>query len=619
MAGVLSAPAPSAARMAAADRMRVIVLQTPAVLVGNALGVSLVAALFWQAAGAARVLAWAGVAAALWGLRLAHWWQARRFGEADAVALLRWRAHWRVLVVAMGAVWGLAAWVFWDSGQPHQRLLLVLIVYSYCLGSVQLLSTQPRVFAAFVGVVLLPTIACIALDAEQPWHWQLAGVLALLFGITLLMGRTHGDALARTLWLKARTETLAAQLRAQKAQAEAARQQAEAANRAKTQFLAAASHDLRQPLHAMGLFAETLRQRVHEPALADLVGSIHDSVDALQGLFGELLDITRIDSGGFELDPIPVRLEEVYARLRLSFEPSAFDKGLSLRLRGGHHVVRADALALERILRNLVCNALRYTDEGGVLVACRARGQRLLLQVWDSGIGVPEASLPRLFDEFYQAHPQRPVGPRQRKGLGLGLAIVKRLAELGGTRVQVRSRVGRGSVFELELPRVTLPRAAVPRAPAPAAAGRAPVALRSLRGRHVVVVDDDLPVRQGLQALLQAWGASVSAFDGLRAVQAWLQGAGALAPDLLIVDHRLGEGATGAQVVQALRARFACPLLPAIVVTGAVLEEPGPAAAAGAPAQHLLLKPVLPVRLRALVEHLLPAAPGGTVAQAERA
>jgi len=611
MDGVLSAGAPALpgpARLDAADRMRVMVLQTPSVLVGNALGVTLVAAIFWEAAGAPLVLGWVAAAAALWGLRLAHWWRGRGLGEAEVAAMLGWRVHWRVLVVAMGAAWGLAVWVFWDSGQPHQRLLLILIVYSYCLGSVQLLSTQPRVFAAFVAVVLLPTIARVGLDAAQPWHWQLAGVLALLFGITLLMGRTHGDALARTLWLKARTETLAAQLQAEKAQAEAARRQAEEASRAKTQFLAAASHDLRQPLHAMGLFAEALRERVHEPALADLVGSIHDSVDALQGLFGELLDITRIDAGGVELDPIPVRLDELYARLRLSFEAAALEKGLALRLRGGHHVVRADPLALERILRNLVSNALRYTDAGGVLVSCRRRGQALLLQVWDSGIGVPEASLPHLFDEFYQAHPQRPVGPRQRKGLGLGLAIVRRLAELSGTRVEVRSRPGRGSVFSFELPRARAS-AWPPGAPAPAA--REPARLKqALRSRHVVVVDDDAPVRQGLQALLQTWGAAVSAFDSLEAVQAWLRAGGAQRPDLLIVDHRLPAGATGAQVVQALRAAFMAPELPAILVTGSMLEAPELARAGSGAGLPLLLKPVLPARLRALVEHLLPPPSG---------
>ncbi|MFZ4650559.1 MAG: hybrid sensor histidine kinase/response regulator [Rubrivivax sp.] len=611
MDGLLSAGAPALpgpARLDAADRMRVMVLQTPSVLVGNALGVTLVAAIFWEAAGAPLVLGWVAVAAALWGMRLAHWWRGRGLGEAEVAAMLGWRVRWRVLVVAMGAAWGLAVWIFWDSGQPHQRLLLILIVYSYCLGSVQLLSTQPRVFAAFVAVVLLPTIARVGLDAAQPWHWQLAGVLALLFGITLLMGRTHGDALARTLWLKARTETLAAQLQAEKAQAEAARRQAEEASRAKTQFLAAASHDLRQPLHAMGLFAEALRERVHEPALADLVGSIHDSVDALQGLFSELLDITRIDAGGVELDPIPVRLDELYARLRLSFEAAALEKGLALRLHGGHHVVRADPLALERILRNLVSNALRYTDAGGVLVSCRRRGQALLLQVWDSGIGVPEASLPRLFDEFYQAHPQRPVGPRQRKGLGLGLAIVRRLAELSGTQVEVRSRPGHGSVFSFVLPRA---RATAWPPGAPAAAAREPARLaQALRGRHVVVVDDDAPVRQGLQALLQTWGAAVSAFDSLEAVQAWLRAGGAQRPDLLIVDHRLPADATGAQVVQALRAAFMAPELPAILVTGSMLEAPELARAGTVPGLPLLLKPVLPARLRALVEHLLPPLSG---------
>ena len=460
-------------------------LQTPSVLLGNALGVLLIAAIFWNAAGPARVLPWVGVAALLWVLRLVHWRQLPAAGpQEDGAALRRWRSGWRVRVVSMAAWWGVAVWLFWDAGAPHQRLMLLLIVYSYALGSVQLLAMQPRVFVAFLVVLLVPTIARVALDDGQPWHWQLAGVLTLLFAITLVMGRTHGDALSRALWLKSRTDTLAEQLRQETAQAQEAHRQAEAASRAKTQFLAAASHDLRQPLHAMGLFAETLRHRVRDAEVADLVGSIQASVDALEGLFAELLDLSRLDAGAVSIEPRAVRLETLYARLRLSFEPAALDKGLALGFRGAALWVRADPLALERMLRNLVANAVRYTDAGGVLVSARVRGDRVLLQVWDSGIGVPPAALPRLFEEFYQAHPGRAVSASERRGMGLGLSIVGRLAALCGTRVQVHSREGRGSVFGFELPR------AQPASPVVAAASVPAGPVATLQGLHAVVVDD---------------------------------------------------------------------------------------------------------------------------------
>ena len=586
-------------RPAAADRLRVMALQTPSVLAGNALGVLLIAAIFWEAAGPVRVLPWVAVAAALWALRLLHWRRLPAAAPEDGAALRHWRRGWRVLVVSMGAWWGVAAWLFWAPGEAHQRLLLLLIVCSYAIGSVQLLAMQPRVFVVFLAVLLGPTIARVALDDGQPWHGQLAGVLALLFAITLFMGRTHGNALSRALWLKSRTDSLAEQLRQESAQAQAARREAEAASRAKTQFLAAASHDLRQPLHAMGLFAEALRQRVRDAEVADLVASIQASVDALEGLFGELLDLSRLDAGAVALDPRPVRLETLYARLRLSFEPAAHDKGLALSFRGAALCVQADPLALERMLRNLVANAIRYTDAGGVLVSARARGTRVRLQVWDSGVGVPPAAMPRLFEEFYQAHPGRPVGPSQRKGLGLGLSIVARLAALSDTRIQVRSREGRGSVFGFELPAA---QAGVPTAPpAPAPMARAP----TLQGRHVVVVDDDEAVRAGLSQLLQTWGARATAFGDRQALAAWLASPPAAAPDLVIVDHRLVTPGDGLQALEQLRAAWPGCTIPAVLVTGSLLDTPQAHDELAAMASlHVLRKPVPPARLRSLIGFL---------------
>ena len=576
------------------DHIRALYVQTPATLIGYALGALVVLLVFWPLVDTWRLAGWLAAVALLWALRLLHYLRYRRESGADAATLLAWRRSWRVLVLLQGAVWGLAVWLFWGLGAPYQRLTLILVVYSYCVSSVQLLATQRHVFLAFISLVLAPTIVRIATDSGEPGHLQLALVVAILFGATLLMVRTYGHALGQAISLKARTDELAAQLRFEKAEAEAARRAAEAASRAKTQFFAAASHDLRQPLHAMGLFAEALRQRVHDAEVASLVNSINESVDALEGLFGELLDITRIDTGGVEVVPAPVRLRELFGRLRLHFEPIAFEKGLMLSFRGDAHVAHADPLLLERILRNLVSNAIRYTDDGGVLVSCRPRGGRLLLQVWDSGIGISEASLPRIFDEFFQAQSQRPLEPHQRKGLGLGLAIVKRLAALMGTSVTVRSRVGHGTVFSIEVPAGKAPRSVEARADGV----KAPLGL-TLQGRSLIVVEDEQAVREGLVVLLQAWGASVIAFDTVDSVLAWLASASAAAPDLLLVDYRLPQGKTGIDALVAIRARWPQTRLPAIVVTGSTLG--GHEDEAVTHDYHLLIKPVLPNKLRAMI------------------
>jgi signal transduction histidine kinase/CheY-like chemotaxis protein len=585
------------------DHLRALYLQTPVTLTGNLMGMLLMALTFGLLAERPLLISWLAVGALLWLLRLAHYLRFRRRGMADAEQLRRWRISWRALVLAQGATWGLAVWLFWGLGTPYHAVSLILIVYSYCLGSVQMLATQSRTFLCFTSLVLVPTIVRIASDSKHAWHLQLSLILALLFGITVLMARSYGGALSQAILLKARTDDLAARLRAETEAAEQARRAAEAANRAKTQFFAAASHDLRQPLHALGLFAEALRQRSHEPEVTALVNSVNESVDALEGLFGELLDITRIDTGGVEVNPAPLRMEELFARLRLQFLPVAFEKGLALRFRGGLHVAQADTLLIERILRNLVSNAIRYTDDGGVLVSCRPRGQGLLLQVWDSGIGIAPASLPRIWDEFYQVHSQRPLQAHQRKGLGLGLAIVRRLAQLMNASLDVRSRVGHGSVFSIRLPRGKAPLDS----PEDLSGGLRPPPGLTLQGCLIVVVEDELAVREGLVVLLQAWGARVLSFDALDTLGDWLAQPAAEQPDLLLLDYRLPQGCTGIEALTALRARWPGSRLPAILITGSSLD--GHEDEALLLDYHLLIKPVPPNKLRAMIAFKLGVRP----------
>lgn len=584
------------------DHIRALYVQTPATLTGNALGMGLVAAIFWGLAPHAELLGWLGVGVTLWLLRLAHYVRFLRHKDAHSDQLRAWRGSWKLLVLGMGAVWGVAVWLFWGLGTPYHAVSLILIVYSYCLGSVQLLATQSRVFLAFLVIVLTPTIVRIASDTSQAWNLQLAFILTVLFCITVLMARTYGSALGQAISLKARTDELAGRLRQEmsvteeaRRHAEEARRAAEAANRAKTQFFAAASHDLRQPLHAMGLFAEALRQRTHEPEVAKLVNSINESVDALEGLFGELLDITRIDTGGVDVNPAPVRMRELFARLRLHFEPTAFEKGLMLSFRGEQHIAQADPVLLERVLRNLVSNAIRYTDDGGVLVSCRQRGGRLLVQVWDSGIGISDANLPRIFDEFFQAQGNRPLEAHHRKGLGLGLAIVKRLAGLMEAPLSVRSRQGHGTVFSLEVPLGKAPRTIDVGSPGGV---KLPLGL-TLEGRHIVVVEDEAAVREGLVVLLQAWGATVTAFETLQALQDGLVTLGATPPDLALVDYRLPQGHTGVEALKLMRGHWSAAVLPAIVITGSSLG--GHEDEAVEQDFHLLIKPVLPNKLRAMI------------------
>lgn len=573
------------------DEVRAVYTQTPASLVGNLIGLVVISTMFGGFA-PATTMAWATFLLAIWVTRALHF---RKYpGEASVDAMLAWRSRWNALTLASGFCWGIAPWLFYGHGSTFHTVGLILVVYSYCLGAVQLLARQWRVYLSFVTLCLTPTIVRIATDLHQPYHWQLALILVLLFLVTAVMGRTYREAFERTIALKQRTEQLLGQLRIEKAAAEAARRDAEVANRAKTQFFAAASHDLRQPLHALGLFAEALRSRNHDEQVTHLVNSINSSVDALEGLFSELLDITKIDTGGVEARPAHFKLGDLFRKLKLHFEPTAFEKGLDLRFHGGRHSAYADPLLVERVLRNLLSNAIRYTNDGSVLVSARRRGDHLLLQVWDTGVGIRDREQERIFEEFYQVPDSAATDPHQRKGLGLGLAIVRRLAGLMQAPLSVRSRVGHGTVFTLEVP------AGREQAlPEPAARSRSSLGL-TLDHRLIVIVEDDMAVRSGLEVLLKGWGASVLSFESVTACVTWAQLADPAnpRPDLVVADYRLESGHTGVEAIAALRKRFGAKL-PAIVVTGSMMS--GFDREAHDHDFHLLVKPVVPNKLRAMI------------------
>ena len=579
---------------ALAEEVLAVYAYAPATLAGLAAGFGMLLVLFWTTAPAAVLAPWAVAFVGLWVVRiwLAQSFRAtlRRQGIED---WQRWRVRWNVLTLCSGLAWGASGWIFYERGLGIQQTGLILVIYTFCIAAVPVMANQPRMFLAYVALCFAPLIVRIASSGDTHGY-RLAGMLLIIVSLTTVLARNYRQALERVIVLKLRADGLLEELRVEKQAAEAARYEAEVANRAKTQFFTAASHDLRQPLHAMGLFAEALRQRTHEPEVANLVNSINASVDALEGLFSELLDITRIDAGGVEVRPQHFEVDDILRKLRLHFEPTAFEKGLALKLRGGARVVHADPLLVERILRNLVSNAIRYTNDGGVLVAARRRGDRVLLQVWDSGLGIREDEQAKVFEEFYQVPNTPAVAPHQRKGLGLGLAIVKRLADLMGAPISLRSQPGRGTVFTLELPAGTKP---TPQTAQPS--GKGPLAL-TLDGRLIVVVEDEPAVRSGLEVLLQGWGAQIASFDSVAECSVWAAAAdpAVVRPDLFIVDYRLENGRNGVDAITVLRARFGARV-PAIVVTGSTMS------ALDKEAQekdfHLLLKPVVPNKLRAMI------------------
>jgi signal transduction histidine kinase/ActR/RegA family two-component response regulator len=371
--------------------------------------------------------------------------------------------------------------------------------------------------------------------------------------------------------------------------------QLELANQAKSRFLRAASHDLRQPMHALGLFVAQLVQRAGDPETRRIAEQAGVAVASLQDLLDAILDISRLDAGVITPEVADFRIDTLLERLGTAFGPGAAEKGLRLRVAQSDLYVRSDPLLLERILLNLTANAVRCTRRGGILIGCRRRGERVRIEVWDTGIGIASEQQQAIFKEFYQvADPES----GQRQGLGLGLAIAARLARLLDCHIELASRLGKGSVFALEVPRGRQPATQAYSAPAAGISD-------SLRGLSVLVVDDDPLVRDAMQSLLTRWGCEVTVTaDGGEAVAAL--GSTDRMPDALLCDYRLSGAETGIEVIRRLSAA-ASKSIPAALVSGDTAPESLRAAkASGYP---VILKPVAPAKLRALIERLAAKAP----------
>ncbi len=380
-----------------------------------------------------------------------------------------------------------------------------------------------------------------------------------------------------------------AERRAIEAEMRRARDVAEAANLSKTRFLAAASHDLLQPLNAAKLFISALSAGRLPAAEAAIVQRVDSAFTSVEALLNSLLDISKLDAGGGDAQLSDFPIARILEPVAEEFRVVAASRGLRFRVAPSRAVVRSDPHYLRRIVQNLVANALKYTVAGGVVLGCRVRGRRVRIEVWDSGVGIPAAERRRIFEEFHRIDGRNPRGER---GMGLGLAIVDRAARLLGHAVDLRSAEGGGSMFAVTVP---LGHAAdvEARAEAPAALALADGAA----GMIALVVEDDPTVRAATAALLARWGVDVLEASSSAEAVAVAEQLG-MAPDVMLVDYHLGDGETGLGAVETLRAAFD-PGLPAILITAdrthLVARE---AARLGA---QLLTKPVAPAKLRSLL------------------
>jgi signal transduction histidine kinase len=506
----------------------------------------------------------------------------RRYRRVDDPDPAHWTQMFVVAALFEGLTWGAGAFLFASSEQFHRQLVMLVLCSGIVASTAFVLSTNLRPFRAFFYPAILPQVV-VQLLFPYPLH-ELALFMTVAFVVSITVATETANAqVLDVLRLRFRNEALAEALAV-------AKDRAEQANLAKSRFLAAASHDLRQPMHALGLFVGALQGRAMDAEAQRLVGYIDGSVKALDDQFAALLDVSRLDAGVVEPVYAAIHVQTLLERVCRDHAGQAQARGVRFRQVETSAVVRSDPVLLERMVRNLVANAVRYTERGRVLVGCRRQQGVLVIEVWDTGCGIPLAEQSRVFEEFYQAEGR--VRDRA-EGLGLGLAIVRRIAALVGVGLSFESMPGRGSVFRLRVPLGEDDAGTVPEP--------APEPVMGQGSGLVFVIDDEPAIRGAMSSLLTSWGYRVRVAESAAAL---LQGlpADAQAPDLVISDFRLQAGEDGISAIRAVHARFGLSI-PALLITGDTAPERIVEARAGG--FPLLHKPLPNGRLRAVIGNLL--------------
>ncbi|MEE9332879.1 MAG: hybrid sensor histidine kinase/response regulator [Granulosicoccaceae bacterium] len=553
-------------------------MQGTGLILGATVCAALITIFLWTLASKIGLLWWMGAIAVIGAVRLVS---IRRYFKASDETRNRryWGPVFWVGTLLAGIVWGMWPLMFYDF-YSRETLLLISTLFA---GMVAVSASSGRIyipsFLSFSMPLVIP-LSILHMQSGSDTLW-LTGFLLLVFllvnGALTIQGHGHYLELIKARF---QNQSLMESLAQEK-------HTAEQAVIAKNRFLAAASHDLRQPLHAMGMFLESLRFKESSQDKLAIIEDMSASAQALNGLFNSLLDVSKLDAEIIHFNPTHIDIGEMFERLHVQFKNLAAENGIELH--SEHHgcTLYADSILLERVLRNLLSNAICYTKEGKVSLICdSSQGHVARISIIDTGLGIPEQEQEDVFSEYHQLNnPERD----RNKGLGLGLAIVRRLCRLMQLEVKMHSQLGVGTRFDLTLPMGNIKKMKT---------SQPEIGLPSLQNLMVMVIDDEETVLAGMQSMLGQWGCEVvlaeSARDALRAI-ALEQ----VQPDIIISDYRLRNNCTGVDAIAAVREALETDI-PGIVVTGD--NSPTRLKEVNDSGLHLLHKPVNPDEMRLAID-----------------
>jgi signal transduction histidine kinase/CheY-like chemotaxis protein len=503
--------------------------------------------------------------------------------EQREESLDTWLNRFIAPALLSGFIWGIAGYSFYLPEGGVYQAFLVIFLLGIAAGSMAFLSAHLPTFYGFFTLLMLPLIIRMFQESSAP-HLVMGGMMIVYLLVFMVFGRNVNQVFLESILLRFDNLELVNRLTKEK-------EAAEKANIAKSKFLAAASHDLRQPLHALSLLAGALAERIHYKEVKDIVDKMRAAVAALENLFNALLDISKLDSGVLQPCVEDFHLQPLFDRMENDYRPEAEQKGLGFSVDNcSDLVVRSDTILLERILRNFVSNAIRYTNTGSVHLTMRQEGDRIAIAMKDTGLGIPEAKQGLIFDEYVQLdNPERD----RDKGLGLGLAIVSRISQLLGHELQLNSMEGEGSEFTVYVPVGDNANIKEPGTTA------LPEFNMDLQGMRVLVIDDEKAILDALKVLLAGWGCEVITAETVEEARQELQGHN-IEPDAILSDYRLREKITGIEAIKAVEAMLGREI-PALLITGDMNVEPQDE---GVDEYRVLHKPVQPARLRAFLKHV---------------
>ena len=564
------------------ELIKLLYQQANAALIGVIATASGIAILFYNEASSLSVVAWLAI---IYGLSFIRYITIIKFKSHDRGNgdVSHWGQLFSFFAFLSGLTWGAASVVFFTPDNLQLFNTLTLIIIAMSVGSLAALSAFPTAFYLFVFATMPPMIwRHLSIDVQS---YTIFGILLFVFnGAMFSIIRRNHHILRESIKLRFENIELLKQSTEQ-------RKNAEQANIAKTKFLASASHDMRQPIHAMGLFLGILEDRVASEANKSIVHKIQKSNMAMSDLLDSLLDISKLDAGIITVTNKPYFVNDLFEMLKNELEPYASEKGIKVRFVRTRLQLDSDYFIAARIMRNLITNAIKYTNSGGVVVGCRRFKGKTLLAVYDSGVGIHEDDIDVIFDEFHQlGNPERD----RSKGLGLGLAIVKRMAKLIGASLYVRSVPDYGSLFAINVSSLVCIYNETEQ----------PLLISGesyFDNKCILVVEDEEGIREALYELIRSWRCVVitaaSGDDAVRTIEKER-----IKPDVILTDYRLRDNETGIDVISKVNSLYS-ETVPAIIVTGDTDPERIKEAQSGG--HSVLHKPVSPNELRALIANTL--------------